>query len=193
MGLGKLIILPILRFILSHYDTVETHIASDPDDVWPEYPYPGVSDRLWSDGDYPEDKVYDSEIAVMQDETFPEEIRTDQQWGLRLPSSEVAWGSWSGIDFTTPLDRLRMVATLQKTALEMGFDEGDQTQVFLNNYTWCVRERKSKISYGNSISYSLTDPQVSASAYREDNDGTDDTGDNLSADLHQGSVGGDAR
>jgi hypothetical protein len=132
------------------------------------------------------------------DKRLAEEKVVRIQWGLRLPNGEVHWDTWSGISFFTPLDRLKMVATLQKTALDMGLNEGDQTKEFLNKYSWQTREQTSRISYCNTVSYALTDPAVSAAPEEIPND--DDPQGNSPhdnsfyphRDLHPGFVGGDA-
>lgn len=83
--------------------------------------------------------------------------RVTEQWGLRLPDGDVAWNSWQGIPFDSPLDRLHMVATLQKTAQDVGFDPED----FLARYGWETRNEIAQVVYEQTGSHPLMADEVS--------------------------------
>lgn len=107
-----------------------------PDDLWP--PDPQISDTA----------------------SAPQLVVT-KQWGLRLPGGDIAWGFWQGIGFDNPLDRMKMVATLQKTAKDVGFGEGEQTAEFLAHYGWVTRNQIATVVYEDTGAYALTDTEVS--------------------------------
>ena len=114
---------------------------SGPDDLWP--PEPVVLPE-------PEEPKT----------TTPETVVT-RQWGLRLPSGEVVWNEWQGISFGTPLDRLRMVATLQKTMMDIGFKEGEQVDDIVSRYSWATRDQIAEIVYRDTGTHPLTATEVS--------------------------------
>lgn len=101
-----------------------------------------------------------------------------RQWGLQLPDGSVNWGSWQSIPFDNPLDRLRMIATLQQTALNIGFGEGEQVAEFLGRYQWCTRDATVATVFSDIVkTFALGDPIVAEvngngdSDRREENDG----------------------
>ena len=114
---------------------------SGPDDLWP--PEPVVLPE-------PEEPKT----------TTPETVVT-RQWGLRLPSGEVVWNEWQGISFGTPLDRLRMVATLQKTMMDIGFKEGEQVDDIVSRYSWATRDQIAEIVYRDTGIHPLTATEAS--------------------------------
>lgn len=128
---------------------------SGPDDLWPESQ--DDDDNHQSDDDNRTDTV------------------TLLQWGLRLPDGTVSWGSWQGIPCDNPLDRMRMIATLQKTALSIGFAEGDQVAAFLGNYGWVTRQAVVSTVYSSEThSYALGDPVVAEVHRSRQEEVTDD-------------------
>ncbi len=164
----------------------------------PEVPQPAsaadlLSYDFFSDFDLRDQKAELDFFTTLTDEG---EVTTSTQWGLQLPNGEVHWGSWSGIDFSTPLDRMRMIATLQKTALDMGLSENGQSDELLNKYKWKIREATARIRYKDSGTFSLNDPAVSAAPV--ENSTYDQSQDDSEASIysprtvHAGSVGGDA-
>lgn len=127
------------------------------------YPAPCSTVTRYDDEDFwagPDDTWPGEKTAEIRCEP---EVLTSQQWGLRLPSGEIVWDIWQGIDFDNPLDRMRMVATLQKTALDIGFGEG-QIGEFLKHYTWELREQIRHVYYGKMTSYQMLDSHVSEPA-----------------------------
>lgn len=96
-----------------------------------------------------------------------------QQWGLRCPGGEVHWNDWQGITFDHPLHRVQMIATLQQTALDMGFAE-DQVPAFLDYYGWVTRNQIAQVVYEDTGAYSLTDSAVSALGTPENGESPDD-------------------
>jgi hypothetical protein len=173
--------------------------VSNPD--WPEN-----YDRLFEafkDLSCPEDMMYDRETYDQALRDVPSDygrleglIETTIEWGLELPRGEVQWKSWSGIDFSTPLDRMRMIATLQKTALDMGLNANGQSDEFLTKYKWQTREKTARIRYKNTGTFSLNDPAVSAApvenSINEQSQDDSETHVHSYRNLHPGSVGGDA-
>jgi hypothetical protein len=117
-------------------------IDEGPDDIWP-----------------PEE--YRQELASPATPELNPELIVTQQWGLRCPGGEVHWNLWQGIGFEHPLGRLKMVATLQQTALDMGFAE-DQVGSFLDYYGWVTRNQIATVVYEDTGAYPLTDSAVSA-------------------------------
>lgn len=107
-----------------------------PDDLWPAEP-------------------------VVQDAGVPE-LQVTVQWGLCLPNGEVHWNAWQGISFTNAIERTKMVATLQQTAIDIGLASGEQTDQFLARYQWATREQRATVFYEDTGVYPLTDPYVSA-------------------------------
>lgn len=188
----------LIKRVLSHWETPQAVFpASHSGGVWPEDPY-GVRIHDFSDYDLRDHDAQERFLEEMKTLTADEEIEISIEWGLELPNGDVQWGSWSNIDFSTQLDRLRMIAALQKTALDIGLNENGQSDEFLNKYKWQTREKKSKISYRNTgATFSLTDPAVSAapvenSTYDEPKNDPDSSTVDSHRDLHPGSVGGDA-
>ncbi len=98
-----------------------------PDDLWPEEP------------------------ATTDAETL-----TALQYGLRLPNGETAWGSWSGVSFDQPLDRLRMIAKLQRAAQDCGW----QIDEFVGRYAWVAREQHAVVHYEDAGEYDIHDPDI---------------------------------
>lgn len=91
----------------------------------------------------------------------PETV-VDHQWGLVLPNGDIHWNAWQGVHFGHPIDRTQMVATLQKTAADIGLAEGEQTDQFLARYRWVTRYQHATVVYEQAGAYPLTDPQVFA-------------------------------
>lgn len=151
-----------------------------------ESPFDGADD-LW-----PEDPI------IAETHSEPELILT-HQWGLQLPSGDIAWLDWQGTQFANPLDRLMMVAKLKKTALEIGYAE-DQIGEFVNRYSWVTRNQLATVVYEDTGAYSLTDPEVAASLDMGKNDNEsknvsqrrDPTGPGPDSGVYPGSMGGDA-
>lgn len=152
-----------------------------PDDLWP----PESPD--------PEPEKEKKEEPQIADTASEPELVVTRQWGLRLPDGRIAWNSWSGITFDDPLDRVRMIANLQKTAEQVAFEQQD----FLAHYGWVTRNQIAAVVYEDTGAYSLTDSEVSARSTPtgEQDDGTtnDDSSQRDGGGLHQGSVGGDAQ
>jgi hypothetical protein len=107
-----------------------------PDDMWPEDP-------------------------VIADTASEPELLVISQWGLKLPSGEMAWNSWWGVQFGDPLNRMLMVAKLQRTGLDLGFAE-TQLGKFLCHYSWATRNQIATVVYEDTGAYPLTHPEVSA-------------------------------
>lgn len=137
--------------------------------------------------------------------TVEPDLIVTRQWGLRCPGGEVHWCSWQGIDFDHPLHRVQMIATLQQTALDMGF-AADQVPAFLDYYGWVTRNQIAQVVYEDTGAYSLTDSAVSALgtpetgespddsstlALNESHDDADATEADTSGDLRSRPVGGD--
>jgi len=154
-----------------------------PDDMWPDAPWP--------------------EDPVIADTASEPELLVIAQWGLVLPSGEIAWNTWSGVQFADPLNRMLMVAKLKRTGLDLGFAE-DQVGEFLCRYSWVTRNQLATVVYEDTGAYTLTDPEVSAHAPTEqglqNNDNESEngsqpalgSGDDPDSKVHGGSLGGDA-
>lgn len=133
MGLG---LLRLGAYLFSPPVSPEEALVTDegPDDLWP------------SEGPQGED---DKTVVVVR------------QWGLQLPDGSISWGSWQSIPFDNPLDRLRMIATLQQTALNVGFGEGEQVAEFLGRYQWRTRDATIATSFSDiTNTFALGDPIV---------------------------------
>lgn len=209
------IIFTILRWIIKlanpYFETPQSPVAPSPlTSHWPEDPY-RTGFGPWGDWDCPEDSMYDTDNwhTYLRDHDVDarfheeldlfmvdEETETTTEWGLRLPNGQVQWNTWSGVDFIDPLGRLRMIAVLQKTALDMGLSEGQQSDEFLTRYKWQTREKKARIKYQTTGSFPLTDP--AASAAPQENSSHEQPQDDSEAyvhshrEVHPGFVGGDA-
>lgn len=170
-------------------------VTDGPDDMWP--PDDAGADFVQEVQRHRLEEFRAQEVEELKKRYFQEVEFTTTQWGLRLPNGEVHWEAWGTIPLSAPLDRLNLIATLQKTAIDMGLNEGEQTKEFLNKYSWQTREATSKIRYKNTESYALTDSAVSA-APKEALNHDHLQGNSLDSltyshrDLHAGSVGGDA-
>lgn len=116
--------------------------ALDGEDRW-EGP-----DDLWPPDEIPTETPTGADLIVTQ------------QYGLRMPNGDVIWNTWDEpplvILFDNHLDRLRMVANLQKTAVDLGFDVDE----FLSHYGWVTRNQIAAVVYEDTGAYSLTDPDV---------------------------------
>jgi hypothetical protein len=182
----------VARLVAPRYDPHAPQPIT-PSGVWPEDPYgPAIHDFTTDLRDYEVDREFTEALNKLWED---QEVVTTTQWGLELPSGEVQWGFWSGIAFDSPLNRLRMVATLQKTALDMGFTEGAQSDEFLKMYRWQTREQIARIRYGeNTEAFSLTDPAVSAAPVENSSheQPQDDSDLNSHREVHAGYLGGDA-
>lgn len=159
--------------------------------------YEGADD-LWPP-DPPQEQLFGfGEFQIGNTRSAPETIVT-QQYGLRLPSGEIRWNTWEDIAFGNPVDRLRMVATLQNSAAHMGFDEAE----FLAQYGWVTRNQIAQVVYEDTGAYILTDPQISAvvtpslGETHDDHNSTAAEGSYEESDLDgavcRRSVGGDAQ
>lgn len=142
------------------------------------------------------------EVSEDVDSKFsePEQITT-AQWGLRLPNGEVHWNVWQGVTFYHPIDRLRMVATLRQTAIDVGLAEGEQVEEFVSRYSWETRTQHATVVYEQTGAYSLMHPAVSALSapdqqVENDHDSKDTDAPSPEQDplvgVHSRPVGGDA-
>lgn len=160
-----------------HYGAASA-VWDGPDDLWPEEPVA--------------DPVEESQIS---DTASEPELLVHQQWGLLLPSGDIMWGSWNNLVFATPMDRVNVIANLQKTAEQCGFSEGEQTAGFLSHYGWVTRNQIATVVYEDTGAYTLTDPAVCATSTpsEETPDGQQDPDSppHPGGDLCPGSVGGD--
>lgn len=68
-----------------------------------------------------------------------------QQWGLRLPNATIAWGTWRGLSFATPTERLQAVAALVKSLEDAGFTPSEA----IKEYGWCTRQ--TEITYYEDV------------------------------------------
>ena len=116
----------------------ETLVTDGPDDLWPH-------------GEYERCQVTDNT-----------NLHVAEQWGLKLPNGQIHWKAWQGISFGDPMGRVRMIAALQKTAEDIGFPAGFETEDFLSKYQWVTRLEKATVEYEDTGAYPLTDPYVSA-------------------------------
>ena len=154
----------------------EQPIDDGPDDLWPPEP-----------------------ATVPLDNSQQPELHTTRQWGLQLPNGEVFWNDWSGHQLGHPLDRVRLIANLQKTAADIGLAPGEQTDDFLSHYGWVTRNQIASVIYETTGAYPLTHPEVSAldtpvsgETHESDNASAEaDRRDQLRG-VHTGPVGGDA-
>lgn len=156
-----------------------------PDDLWPEEP------------------SHIQAVAEQIDEidSSPDIIVT-RQWGLVLPSGEIKWNEWQGVTFADPMDRMRMIAALQRTAMDVGFAEY-QVNDFLAGYSWVTRNQIAAVAYEDEGAFALTDSAVSSTdtprdgkshdRNESDADANGDAASNLPRNLRPGSMGGDAQ
>jgi hypothetical protein len=163
----------------------ETLATDGPDDLWPHVEYDSCHNSL---------SVADSP-----------QLKVAEQWGLKLPNGQIHWNSWQGVAFDNPLDRMKMVAVLQKTAEDVGLPPGDETDQFLSKYQWVTRNEKATVEYEDTGAYPLTHPSVSALGapdVDESSHGNDPepptcaaavNGQNPDLGLRSGPVGGDAQ
>jgi hypothetical protein len=103
-------------------------------------------------------------------EPVPEEIDKSivtREWGLKLPGGDVVWGSWQGVPFDNPLDRVHMIAKIKQTAQDSGWDPEE----FFVNYSWVTRNAYTTVDYQLTEAYSLMDPAVSGTPSRSLNEG----------------------
>lgn len=101
-----------------------------------------------------------------QDEPLPDdngELVTTVQYGLKMPNGEVVWGSWAECDFAQPLDRVRLIAKLQRVAQDCCW----QIEEFVNRYSWVAREQRAIVRYEDAGAYTITDPSIVAIATPE--------------------------
>lgn len=84
------------------------------------------------------------------------ELVTTLQYGLRMPNGEVVWGSWAECNFDLPLDRLRLVAKLQRVAQDCHW----QIDEFVNRYAWTTRQQRAIVRYEDGGEYPITDPDI---------------------------------
>lgn len=162
-----------------------------PSGVWPEDPYgPYIHDFR----DNEVDREFTEALNKLWDD---QDVVTTTQWGLELPNGEVKWDSWGTMDLSTPLGRQAIITILQKSVVDMGLNEGSQSDEFLNKYRWQTREQIARIRYSeNTEAFHLTDPAVSAapvenSTYEQPQDDSD-LFLHSHREVHSGSVGGDA-
>lgn len=160
----------------------ETLMTDGPDDLWPADEY----------------------LAVSEPPAEPT-LQVTQQWGLRLPNGEVHWNTWQGIVLDGPIDRMKMVATLQKTAADIGLAPGEQTEQFLARYQWVTRNQRATVIYEDTGVYPLADSYASALDAPEVNESSDghdhqppiyvtsSNGHRSDVGFRPGSVGGDAQ
>ena len=133
---------------------------------------------------------------IVEDNIFPQLLVT-QEWGLLFPTGKIAWGSWQGVSFGNPVDRIHMVAKLQKTAEELGFEQ----RYFLAHYRWVTRTERAHVTYEDTGAHDLTAPEAFAddvpSGEQHDDDDDPENGAHEPTtrpdrDFCSGSVGGDA-
>ena len=91
------------------------------------------------------------------------ELVTTVQYGLKMPNGEVVWGSWAECNFDLPLDRLRLVAKLQRVAQDCHW----QIDEFISRYAWVAREQRAIVRYEDAGTYTITDPSIVAIAAPE--------------------------
>lgn len=106
----------------------------------------------WDEG--PDDLWPDDGGEPMPDDSG--ELVTTLQYGLRMPNGEVVWGSWAECNFAQPLDRLRLVAKLQRVATDCHW----QIDEFVNRYTWVARQQRAIVRYEDAGEYPITDPDI---------------------------------
>lgn len=116
----------------------DTLVTDGPDDLWPDI---------------------DNGCCQVTNNT---NLHVAEQWGLKLPNGQIHWNEWQGTPFGNPVDRMRMVAALQKTAEDIGLPSGPETDQFLSKYQWVTRLARATVEYEDTGAYSLTDPHVSA-------------------------------
>ena len=95
------------------------------------------------------------------DEPLPDdsgELVTTIQYGLKMPNGDVVWGSWAECNFDQPLDRLRLIAKLQRVAQDCHW----QTEEFVSRYAWVTREQRAIVRYENVGTYDIADPSIVA-------------------------------
>lgn len=81
--------------------------------------------------------VADAELAVeaaTEEETATEELDI-LEYGLVLPTGQVAWSQWQGRLFITPQDRQAMLDALRETAPQVGLD----VDAYVNQFYWVTR------------------------------------------------------
>lgn len=66
---------------------------------------------------------------------FNNGITESEQWGIELPSGEIAWDTWQGADLSDNDARMQLRERIINTARELGFDVDD----FLGQYQWAAR------------------------------------------------------
>ena len=115
---------------------MEPHPTPMPD--WDEGP-----DDLWPPEPVPDDAG---------------ELVTTVQYGLQMPNGDVVWGSWAECDFAQPLDRLRLIAKLQRVAQDCHW----QTDEFVNRYAWVTREQRAIVRYEDLGTFDISDPSIVA-------------------------------
>ena len=112
-------------------------------------------DDLW-----PSENAEVRKLRVADPPEVAPEVITTEQYGLQMPNGDIIWNAYSDAGVTIPfdnhLDRLRMIATLKKTAADVGFDVDD----FLSHYSWVSRNQIAAVVYEDTGSYSLTDSEV---------------------------------
>lgn len=162
---------PLHLPVTSVLDGEDSLVDEGPDDLWP-----------------PEEPTGESHNESS--------LVTVQQWGLRLPSGQIAWNMWSDTHLNNPLDRALMVVKLREAGLSCGYSE-EQLPAFLGLYQWVVRT----VFYGDTGVYPLTDPAVTAldapSLGDAHHDGSNENSEPLSSEdlvdqVYPGSLGGDA-
>jgi hypothetical protein len=124
----------------------------------PGLPPAGVADDDFWDG---ADDTWPPEVGNIAEIPSEPEIIVSQQWGLRLPGGNIAWNGWQGHSFEHPLDRLKAIASLQKTALDLGYTQENSFE-FLVRYRWVTRQMIASVVYEETGEHELNAPEVSA-------------------------------
>jgi hypothetical protein len=109
----------------------------------------------WTD-EGPDDLWPDDRNEPVPDDSG--ELVTTRQYGLRMPNGDVVWGSWAECDFAQPLDRLRLIAKLQRVAQDCHW----QTDEFVNRYAWVTREQRAIVRYEDLGTFDISDPSIVA-------------------------------
>lgn len=161
----------------------ERPIDEGPDDLWPAED----DDPVLGDTEPPRIALSEPELVV------------NRQWGLKLPNGDVHWVHWNGHAMGHPLDRVRLIAKLQKTAEDIGLAPGWQTDDFLSHYGWVTRDQIASVVYKDTGAYPLTHSQVSAldtpstgETHESDDASSESSGRHHDRGVRTGSVGGDA-
>jgi hypothetical protein len=104
----------------------------------------------------PDDTWPDEEVNELEMVSPTPEIEITTEWGLVLPGGHIAWNHFQGVYFDNPMDRIHMIARLQQTAQDVGFE----MEEFLGRYGWATRSKIAAVVYEGTGAYGLADQQV---------------------------------